>query len=54
MKYFILILSLLMSSVSFADELDTKLEQILYPVVRVLNGQGGGSGTFVHRVPAGD
>lgn len=30
------------------DEVTTKLERVLYPVVRVLNGSGGGSGTVVY------
>jgi len=32
----------------FADEIDEKLEHVLYPSVRVLNGNGGGSGTVVY------
>lgn len=31
-----------------ADELDLKMEKILYPSVRVLNGSGGGSGTILY------
>jgi S1-C subfamily serine protease len=31
-----------------ADLVDQKLQKVLYPVVRVLNGQGGGSGTVVY------
>jgi hypothetical protein len=31
-----------------ADALDAKLEKVLYPVVRVLSGGGGGSGTVVY------
>ena len=30
------------------DTVTVKLEKVLYPVVRVLNGQGGGSGTVVY------
>ena len=42
---------LLLTSFSFAadkDAIDMKLERILYPSVRVTNGQGGGSGTVVY------
>jgi hypothetical protein len=31
-----------------ADLVDQKLQKVLYPIVRVLNGQGGGSGTVVY------
>jgi S1-C subfamily serine protease len=31
-----------------ADLVDQKLQKVLYPVVRVLNGSGGGSGTVVY------
>jgi hypothetical protein len=30
------------------DTVTVKLEKVLYPIVRVLNGQGGGSGTVVY------
>ena len=33
---------------AMADELDSKMSQLLYPVVRVLSGTGGGSGTVVY------
>ena len=49
MKFLILLTALLLTAPFItADELDTKLEKILYPCVRVLNGQGGGSGTVVY------
>src|SRR6185436_15761314 len=47
MKFTVLLLSLFLSAQVFADELDTKLEKVLYPCVRVLSGQGGGSGTTI-------
>jgi hypothetical protein len=33
---------------TLADEIDEKLEHVLYPSVRVLSGNGGGSGTVVY------
>jgi S1-C subfamily serine protease len=39
---------ILLSSSVIADELDTKLKQILYPIVRVTMGNSGGSGTIVY------
>lgn len=33
---------------SAVDEIEGKLQKVLYPVVRVLNGTGGGSGTVVY------
>jgi S1-C subfamily serine protease len=36
-----------MCGLCFADELDTKLEKLLYPCVRVLSGGRGGSGTVL-------
>jgi len=47
-KLAIAILALFICSAINADELDVKLEKVLYPSVRVLNGYGGGSGTVVY------
>lgn len=43
-----LAVAMLSFTIATADEIDEKLENILYPCVRVLNGNGGGSGTVVY------
>lgn len=48
MKYFVLLAALFVSPALFGDDIDTKLEKVLYPCVRVTNGRGGGSGTVVY------
>jgi len=47
-KFLFAILALALTAPVCADALDSKLEKVLYPVVRVLNGNGGGSGTVVY------